>query len=72
MMAGLRNSIESYVLEGVPAIADWPAETRQLRAEHRGIVAAIASGDAATAQTRVHSHITGYYALTRLTEQDPR
>ena len=72
MMAGLRNSIESYVLEGVPAIADWPAETRQLRAEHRGIVAAITSSDAATAQTRVHSHITGYYALTRLTEQDPR
>jgi DNA-binding FadR family transcriptional regulator len=72
MMSGIRNSIESYVLEGVPAIADWPAETRQLRAEHRGIVAAIASGDSASASAKVHSHISGYYSLTRLTGQDSR
>lgn len=69
MMSGLRNSIESYVLEGVPAIADWRSEARQLRAEHRGIAEAIAAGDVAAAHARVHSHITGYYSLTRLTEQ---
>ena len=69
MMSGLRNSIESYVLEGVPAIADWSVEARQLRAEHRGIAEAIAAGDVAAAHARVHSHITGYYSLTRLTEQ---
>lgn len=67
MMAGLRDSIESYVLEGVPAIADWPAEARRLRAEHRSIVAAVSARDAATARARIHSHITGYYSLTRLT-----
>lgn len=69
MMAGLRNSIESYVLEGVPSIVDWPAEAGRLRAEHRGIVAAITSGDAATASTRVGSHIAGYYNRTNLTKQ---
>lgn len=69
MMAGLRNSIESYVLAGLPAIADWPAESRQLRAEHRSILEAIASCDADSAQSQIRKHITGYYTLTRLTEQ---
>lgn len=69
MMAGLRDSIESYVLDGLRTIVDWSEEPRQLRAEHRGILEAIAGGDMASAQARVHSHITGYYTLTRLTEQ---
>ncbi len=72
MMAGLRNSIESYVLLGVPSITNWPAEIRQLRSEHRSILAAISDGDRATASIRIHDHITGYYALTRLTEQEPQ
>jgi DNA-binding FadR family transcriptional regulator len=69
MMVGLRNSIEGYVLAGVPVIADWPAEARQLRTEHRDIVAAISYGDAVTASAKVHSHITGYYTLTRVAER---
>lgn len=69
MMAGLRNSIESYVLAGVPAIADWQAEARQLRAEHRGVLAAVVVGDAVAARSRIHSHISGYYSLTRLADQ---
>jgi DNA-binding FadR family transcriptional regulator len=75
MMTGLRDSIESYVLAGVPAIADWAAEAGQLRAEHRGILLAIEAGDGAAARDRVHAHITGYYTLTRLagtTEQESR
>ena len=70
MMVGLRASIEGYVLHGVSGIAHWSAAARQLRKEHRDIVSAISDGDAAVAASRVHAHITDYYRLTRLTEQD--
>ncbi|HEY9323684.1 MAG TPA: GntR family transcriptional regulator [Agromyces sp.] len=63
-MAGLRSGIEGYALEGVAAIADWHATSARLRAEHRGIVEAITRGDAASARTRTHDHISGYYAET--------
>lgn len=61
-MAGLRDAIESYVVEGAAAIDDWDAMAARLRAEHRAIVAAIEQGRADTARTLVHDHITGYYA----------
>lgn len=67
IMAGLRTSIESYVQEGASAIADWDAMADVLRSEHRAIVAAIADGDAATAQSLVRAHITGYYTAAGLT-----
>jgi GntR family transcriptional repressor for pyruvate dehydrogenase complex len=63
-MAGLRSGIEGYALEGVAAIADWHATSVRLRAEHRGIVEAIQRADAASARTRTHDHISGYYAET--------
>lgn len=63
-MAGLRSGIEGYALEGVASIADWHATSARLRAEHRGIVEAITRGDAASARTRTHDHISGYYAET--------
>jgi GntR family transcriptional regulator, transcriptional repressor for pyruvate dehydrogenase complex len=66
-MAGLRTAIESYVREGAARIADWDAETAQLRAEHRGILQAIDAGEADLARTLVHDHITGYYAAAGLT-----
>jgi GntR family transcriptional regulator, transcriptional repressor for pyruvate dehydrogenase complex len=69
MMAGLRDSIEGYVLAGVPSLADWTATLVRLRAEHRGIVAAICGGDADAASARIHSHISGYYAETDLPAQ---
>jgi GntR family transcriptional repressor for pyruvate dehydrogenase complex len=62
MMGGLRSSIEAYVREGAERIADWDAAAARLRAEHRGIVDAVATGDAATARRRITDHITGYYA----------
>ena len=62
VMAGLRSSIEDYVLAGVPGLASWATTCARLRREHRGIVQAIADGDAAAAHVRVENHITRYYA----------
>ncbi|KDA06132.1 GntR family transcriptional regulator [Microbacterium sp. CH12i] len=67
MMAGLRSAIESYVLTGSQAIADWPAMEAKLRAEHHGIVDAIDVGDADLARKLVRDHITGYYTSAGLT-----
>jgi GntR family transcriptional regulator, transcriptional repressor for pyruvate dehydrogenase complex len=66
MMTGLRDSIEGYVLAGVASLPDWAATVIRLRAEHRGIVAAISGGDADAASAGIHSHISGYYAETDL------
>lgn len=71
MMAGLREAVESYALAGLPAVADWGATLQRLRAEHHGIVDAITAGDAATASTRIHAHITGYYTETHPQETPP-
>jgi len=67
MMAGLRTAIESYVISGSVQIADWPAMSARLRAEHRDIVRAIDVGDADAARGLVHDHITGYYRAAGLT-----
>ncbi|MCD5345172.1 FCD domain-containing protein [Agromyces sp. H3Y2-19a] len=63
-MAGLRSGIEGYALEGLARIDDWPTTSARLRGEHRGVVDAIRAGDAAAARTRIHDHISGYYAET--------
>ena len=65
-MAGLRSAIEGYVLAGVARLASWPTTSTRLRAEHRGILAAIEAADPAEAHALVHAHISGYYAETRL------
>lgn len=67
MMAGLRNSIEGYVLAGVPGLPSWADTAGRLRREHRGILTAIGEADAAQAATRIREHIAGYYAESRLT-----
>ncbi|WP_305094506.1 FadR/GntR family transcriptional regulator [Prescottella sp. R16] len=64
MMAGLRASIESYVVGGVDRIA-WPTTCTRLRHEHRGLVEAVTSGDADLAQQRIVDHIRGYYEGVR-------
>ncbi|UNK71714.1 GntR family transcriptional regulator [Microbacterium sp. H1-D42] len=66
MMAGLRTSIESYVLEGSARIEDWTSMAAHLRAEHRELVAAIAAGESDAARNLVHAHITGYYTAAGL------
>ncbi|BDV31374.1 FadR/GntR family transcriptional regulator [Microbacterium terricola] len=65
-MAGLRSSIEAYVQRGAEAVEDWPAMVATLVAEHDGILDAIEAGDPDLARTRVHAHISGYYAATGL------
>lgn len=62
MMAGLRTSIETYVQAGAARIPDWPATAARLRAEHRAILEAVDSADAASARTLIREHISGYYA----------
>jgi hypothetical protein len=71
MMAGLRNSIESYVLAAVPNLSSWAQTSARLRVEHRDILSAIQAGDQADATARVRAHITGYYAESRLTPDAP-
>ncbi|NMM89384.1 GntR family transcriptional regulator [Rhodococcus sp. SRB_17] len=61
MMAGLRESIEAYVLSGVQ-LDSWPTTCSRLRHEHRGLVEAIQAGDPDLARERITSHIRGYYA----------
>lgn len=70
-MAGLRGSIENYVLAGVPNLPSWAETSERLAVEHRHIVAAIEEGDAASARTLVRDHITGYYAETGLAGRAP-
>ncbi|NQX27495.1 FadR family transcriptional regulator [Microbacteriaceae bacterium VKM Ac-2854] len=65
--AGLRDAVESYVIDAARSLPDWQRTRDRLRAEHRGILAAVASGDAAKARTAVTAHITGYYTETHLT-----
>lgn len=63
-MAGLRTSIESYVLAGAAQLSAWSPVAERLRAEHHAIVASVRSRDAATARRLLHDHITSYYAET--------
>ncbi|MDP3950209.1 FadR/GntR family transcriptional regulator [Microbacterium sp.] len=71
MMAGLRTSIESYVLTGSASIDDWDAMAIRLRREHRALIAAIDACDADAARALVHDHITGYYSAAGLTSTHP-
>lgn len=66
MMAGLRNSIERYVLEGASGLPNWSNTADRLRSEHRAIVAAVKDGDATAAQIQIHDHIAGYYRESSL------
>jgi DNA-binding FadR family transcriptional regulator len=65
-MAGLRDSIESYVVAGAPTLPSWPDAVARLRSEHRDVLASIRSGDPDRARATVHDHIAGYYAETGL------
>jgi GntR family transcriptional repressor for pyruvate dehydrogenase complex len=65
-MAGLRSSIEDYARAGAANLPSWAETSARLMAEHRDIVASIASGNAASARATVHAHISNYYAETSL------
>lgn len=61
MMGGLRDSIESYSLEGARRLTSWPTTVARLRLEHHAIMAAIEAHEPQLASTRIHDHITTYY-----------
>ncbi|MEN2740386.1 FCD domain-containing protein [Microbacterium sp. X-17] len=61
-MAGLRTSVEAYVLDGAARIPDWEGAAAGLRREHRAILDAVEAGDGAGARQLVRDHIAGYWA----------
>ncbi len=66
MMAGLRDSIESYVRVGASFLPSWSETSARLEREHRAIVAAIDAGDASLARARIRAHIETYHAETKV------
>lgn len=66
MMSGLRDSIETYTLQGVPLLQSWTGTAQRLCTEHRAVIEAVRGGDAELASERVTEHIKGYYADTGL------
>jgi GntR family transcriptional regulator, transcriptional repressor for pyruvate dehydrogenase complex len=63
-MAGLRASIEAYVLEGASFLPDWDATSSRLRAEHHAVVDAIDAADPVLAEQRMRHHIETYHSET--------
>lgn len=63
-MAGLRASIEAYVLEGASHLPDWATTSRRLRAEHHAVVEAITAADPSSAEQRMRDHIETYHSET--------
>jgi GntR family transcriptional repressor for pyruvate dehydrogenase complex len=61
MMGSLRESIQDYAGRLTGNLPDWDATAARLRAEHRGILAAIADHDGGRAAQLVAAHIEGYY-----------
>ncbi|GAA3037126.1 FadR/GntR family transcriptional regulator [Microbacterium dextranolyticum] len=70
-MAGLRETIESYIRGGAGRIVDWEATAARLRREHADIVTAIERGDNESAQRLLRAHITGYYSDAGLPTPSP-
>ena len=62
MMGSLREAIQDYAGQADGNLPDWNATAPRLRAEHRGILAAISSRDGGRAAKLVADHIEGYYA----------
>ncbi|MGW6281548.1 FadR/GntR family transcriptional regulator [Kribbella sp. NPDC055071] len=66
VMTSLRSAIHEYVLAAVPNLPDWEATAVRLRAEHRGIVTAIRTGEPDRAAELVAAHIRGFYQAAQL------
>jgi GntR family transcriptional repressor for pyruvate dehydrogenase complex len=62
MMGSLREAIQDYAGRLTGNLPDWNAVAARLRAEHRGILAAIKGNDGGRAAQLVADHIKGYYA----------
>lgn len=66
VMASLRSAIHDYVLAAVPNLPDWETTAVGLRAEHRGILAAVRAGEPDRAAELVTAHIRGFYQAAQL------
>ena len=66
IMASLREAIHGYVMAAVPGLPDWSTAAGVLRAEHRGILAALEAGAGEQASVLVINHIEGFYRAARL------
>ncbi len=64
IMSAMRGSIQGYVTAAVEGLVDWPAMAVVLRAEHAGLLDAVAAGHGELAAGRVASHIEGFYRAT--------
>ena len=62
MMGSLREAIQDYAGRLTGNLPDWDATAARLRAEHRGILAAITGHDGGQAAQLVADHIEGFYA----------
>ncbi|MCB5293010.1 FadR/GntR family transcriptional regulator [Arthrobacter sp. SO3] len=62
MMGSLREAIQDYAGRLTGNLPDWDSTAARLRAEHRGILAAISNHDGGSAAQLVADHIEGYYA----------
>ena len=62
MMGSLREAIQDYAGRLTGNLPDWDATATRLRAEHRGILAAITGHDGGRAAQLVKDHIEGYYS----------
>jgi DNA-binding FadR family transcriptional regulator len=71
VMAGLRQSIENYALQGALGLVGWATLVERLRSEHRGIAMAVIEGNGPLAAERAHNHISNYYADAHLVPSTP-
>ncbi|WBU38086.1 FadR/GntR family transcriptional regulator [Homoserinibacter sp. YIM 151385] len=63
LMGSLRVAIHRQMIEMYAELDDWRRTATIVRAEHRGILAAIVAQDAALAGRLVNEHITNFYKI---------
>jgi DNA-binding GntR family transcriptional regulator len=65
LTTALRVAMRPTLLNALLALEDFPAMAARLATEHRGIHAAIRTGDGDLAAERVEAHIDGFYTGLR-------
>jgi len=61
MTAAIRGAVRGALLERFRTVDDWPSTADRLRAEHRGVYAAVLARDPAEAADAVERHIRGFW-----------
>lgn len=63
MMSSLREATIGYIQEMVASLPDWPAISRKLQQQHRGILAAVEKREGDKAALLLREHITWFSQL---------